>query len=171
MASEKRWPNFDSEIPARMGLIDDIEKFDATFFGVPSKQTNFMDPQGRLLIEVAYEAILDAGVCPKSIRGSKTGVFIGSGFCESDKVFFYDPNYITSSGLAITGCSPAMLANRVSYCLGLTGPSFMVETACSSSMYALDAAFSAIRSGECDAALVGGSNLLLHPYMTLQYAR
>lgn len=64
-----------------------------------------------------------------------------------------------------------MLANRVSYCLGLTGPSFMLDTACSSSMYALDAAFSAIRNGECDAALVGGSNLCLHPYTTLQFAR
>lgn len=68
-------------------------------------------------------------------------------------------------------CSRAMLANRISYSLGLSGPSFLVDTACSSSMYALDAAFTAIRTGECDAALVGGSNLLLHPYTTLQFAR
>lgn len=64
-----------------------------------------------------------------------------------------------------------MLANRISYCLGLTGPSYLLDTACSSSLYALDAAFSAIRNGECDAALVGGSNLILHPYVTLQFAR
>lgn len=64
-----------------------------------------------------------------------------------------------------------MLANRISYSLGLSGPSFLIDTACSSSMYALDAAFTAIRTGECDAALVGGSNLLLHPYTTLQFAR
>jgi fatty acid synthase, animal type len=64
-----------------------------------------------------------------------------------------------------------MLANRVSYSLGLTGPSFLIDTACSSSMYALDTAFNSIRNGECDAALVGGSNLLLHPYVTLQFAR
>ena len=64
-----------------------------------------------------------------------------------------------------------MLANRISFTLGLTGPSFLLDTACSSSMYALDCAFNAIRSGECDAALVGGSNLLLHPYVTLQFAR
>ncbi|XP_055308879.1 fatty acid synthase-like, partial [Sitodiplosis mosellana] len=170
-ASEKRWPNYNSEIPARMGVIDNIEKFDATFFGVPYKQTESMDPQCRVLIEKAYEAIMDAGVCPKSIRGSKTGVFVGACFGESERAFFYDPTYITSSGLGISGCSRAMLANRVSYCLGLTGPSFMLDTACSSSMYALDAAFSAIRSGECDAALVGGTNLLLHPYTTLQFAR
>ncbi|XP_055326066.1 fatty acid synthase-like [Sitodiplosis mosellana] len=167
----ERWPNYDPEIPSRMGIINDIEKFDATFFGVPYKQTHCMDPQGRLLIETAYEAILDAGVCPKSIRGSKTGVFIGACFNESERAFFYDPTHITLGGLGISGCSRAMLANRVSYCLGLTGPSFMMDTACSSSMYALDVAFSAIRSGECDAALVGGSNLLLHPYTTLQFAR
>lgn len=169
--TEKRWPNYHAEIPSRMGVLDEIEKFDATFFGVPFKQTNSMDPQCRLLIETAYEAILDAGICPKTIRGSKTGVFIGACFGESEKAFFYDANHITQSGLGITGCSRAMLANRVSYCLGLVGPSFMLDTACSSSMYALDVAFSAIRNGECDAAIVGGSNLCLHPFTTLQFAR
>lgn len=64
-----------------------------------------------------------------------------------------------------------MLSNRISYSLGLHGPSFLVDTACSSSMYALDVAFSAIRSGECDAAIVGGSNLLLHPNTSIQFAR
>lgn len=68
-------------------------------------------------------------------------------------------------------CSRAMLANRISFTLGLTGPSFLLDTACSSSMYALDCAFNSIRNGECDAAIVGGSNLLLHPYVTLQFAR
>ena len=102
-ASEKRWPNYNPEIPTRMGVIDDIEKFDATFFGVPYKQAHCIDPQCRLLIETAYEAIVDAGVCPKSIRGSKTGVFIGACFNESEKVFFYDPNHITAYGLGISG--------------------------------------------------------------------
>jgi fatty acid synthase len=64
-----------------------------------------------------------------------------------------------------------MLANRVSYTMGLTGPSFLVDTACSSSMFALDCAFNAMRNGECDAAIVGGTNLLLHPYVSLQFAR
>lgn len=64
-----------------------------------------------------------------------------------------------------------MLANRISYSMGLTGPSYLLDTACSSSMYALDCAFSAIRNGECDSALVGGSNLILHPYVSLQFAR
>lgn len=78
--TDKRWPNYHAEIPRRMGVLDDIDKFDATFFGVPYKQTNSMDPQCRLLIETAYEAILDAGISPKAIRGTKTGVFIGACF-------------------------------------------------------------------------------------------
>jgi fatty acid synthase, animal type len=73
--------------------------------------------------------------------------------------------------LLFNRASRAMLANRVSFALGLRGPSFMLDTACSSSMYALDCAFNAIRTGECDAALVGGTNLLLHPYLSLQFAR
>jgi fatty acid synthase, animal type len=80
-------------------------------------------------------------------------------------------NFISFSSSSTNSCSRAMLANRISFTLGLTGPSFLLDTACSSSMYALDCAFNAIRSGECDAALVGGSNLLLHPYVTLQFAR
>lgn len=64
-----------------------------------------------------------------------------------------------------------MLANRISYTLGLHGQSFLIDTACSSSMYALDVAFTAMRNGECDAALVGGANLLMHPYISLQFAR
>lgn len=97
----KRWPHCNPEIPRRMGTIDEIEKFDAVFFGVPYKQVNTMDPQCRLLIETAYEAILDAGISPKSLRGTKTGVYIGACFNESEKCFFYDQ--ITSSGLGITG--------------------------------------------------------------------
>lgn len=64
-----------------------------------------------------------------------------------------------------------MLSNRISYTMGLTGPSFTVDTACSSSMYALDCAYSALQNGECDAAIVGGANLLLHPFVSLQFAR
>lgn len=128
-----------------------------------------MDPQARMLQEHAYESILDAGVCPKSIRGSRTGVFIGCCAAESDEFYFYGP--AIKDGLGLTGTSRALLANRISFALDLKGPSFMVDTACSSSGYALDLAFSAIRNGEIDSALVGGTNLLLHPGTTLQFFR
>lgn len=110
-AKEKRWPDFHPEIPHRMGTIDGIEKFDATFFGVGYKQANTMDPQCRLLIETAYEAIMDAGVCPKSIRGTNTGVYIGACFGESEKTFFYDR--ATASGLGITGLYLYLCARQV----------------------------------------------------------
>ncbi|KAG4070516.1 hypothetical protein HA402_012306, partial [Bradysia odoriphaga] len=167
--AEVRWKHFNLEIPRRMGKIEGLEKFDATFFGVHFKQAHTMDPQCRLLIETAYEAVLDAGIHPKTLRETKTGVFIGACFSESEKTWFYEK--ISSGGFGITGCSRAMLANRISYSLGLTGPSFLLDTACSSSLYALDNAFTAIRNGECEAAIVGGANLCMHPYVTLQFAR
>ncbi|XP_062126451.1 fatty acid synthase [Drosophila sulfurigaster albostrigata] len=166
---ERRWRHFNPEIPKRSGKINGLEKFDATFFGVHFKQAHTMDPQTRILIETAYEAVIDAGINPKSLRGTKTGVYIGSCISESEKTWFYEK--VSSGGFGITGCSRAMMANRISYCLGLEGPSFLLDTACSSSMYALDNAFSAIRNGEIDAAIIGGSNLLLHPFVTLQFAR
>ncbi|XP_013112283.2 fatty acid synthase [Stomoxys calcitrans] len=166
---ERRWRHFSPEIPKRGGKIYNLEKFDATFFGVHFKQAHTLDPQTRIMIETAYEAVIDAGINPKTLRGSRTGVYVGSCISESEKTWFYEK--VSSGGFGITGCSRAMLANRISYSLGLQGPSFLVDTACSSSMYALDCAFSALRSGEIDAAIIGGSNLMLHPFVTLQFAR
>jgi fatty acid synthase len=99
--SEKRWKHTNAEIPKRMGKVSDLEKFDATFFGVHFKQAHTMDPQCRLLIEVAYEAILDAGLPPKSLRGSRCGVFVGACFAESEKTWFYEK--MTVGGFGITG--------------------------------------------------------------------
>ncbi|XP_055853355.1 fatty acid synthase [Episyrphus balteatus] len=166
---ERRWRHFNPEIPKRAGKLYELEKFDATFFGVHFKQAHTMDPQCRVLMEVAYEAVIDAGINPKDLRGTRTGVYIGSCISESEKTWFYEK--VSSGGFGITGCSRAMLANRISYALGLNGPSFLLDTACSSSMYALDNAFTALRNGEIDAAIIGGANLLLHPFVTLQFAR
>ena len=166
---ERRWRHFNPEIPKRCGKIFELEKFDATFFGVNFKQAHSLDPQTRILMETAYEAIIDAGINPVSLRGTRTGVYIGACSSESEKTWFYDK--VSPGGFGITGCSRAMMANRISYALGLQGPSFLLDTACSSSMYALDNAFTALRNGEIDAAIIGGSNLLLHPFVTLQFAR
>lgn len=127
-----------------------------------------MDPQCRMLMEHAYEAVLDAGVSPRSLKGSKTAVIVGACFVESE-LAFYEKNI--RDGLALTGASRAMLANRISFSMDLRGPSYMVDTACSSGGYALSSAFDLIRSGECDSAIVGGTNLLLHPHLTLHFAR
>lgn len=154
---ETRWKHTLSEVPRRIGKVGKLEKFDATFFGVHFRQAHTMDPQCRLLVEHAYEAVVDAGVNPKMLRGSQTGVFIGACFSESEKTWFYEK--VPIGGVGLTGCARAMLANRISYTMGLKGPSFLLDTACSSSLYTLDMAFNALRNGECDAALVSKFSL------------
>ncbi|XP_031639213.1 fatty acid synthase-like, partial [Contarinia nasturtii] len=169
---EMRW-NHDvsQEVPKRKGVLKNINKFDAAFFGIHSKQAQHIDPQARKLIETAYEAILDAGIHPQALRDTKTGVFVGVCFSEAEKSIVYETISSKDGGTGLAGCSRAMVANRLSYCLNLKGPSFTVDTACSSSMYALDQAFTAMRTGQCDNALVCGSNLLLHPYTTISFYR
>jgi fatty acid synthase, animal type len=167
--AETRWRHIDDEIPRRIGKTVNLEKFDASFFSVHNRQANVMDAQCRILMEHAYEAIMDAGVSPKSLKHSKTGVIIGCCFAESEQYLFYEKTI--KDGLGLTGSSRCMLANRISFSLDLRGPSYVVDTACSSGCYALDAAFDAMRNGTCDAVLVGGSNLMLHPYLSLQFVR
>ena len=98
---ESRWKHTNAEIPTRMGKINNMEKFDASFFGINQKQAITMDPQGRMILEHAYEAVLDAGVNPKSLKGTRTGVFIGACFAEAEKTWFYDN--IPPDGLGMTG--------------------------------------------------------------------
>ncbi|KAG5679912.1 hypothetical protein PVAND_009448 [Polypedilum vanderplanki] len=166
---ETRWRHANSEIPKLSGKISGLERFDNNFFGIPSKQAQSMDPQCRMMLEHAYEAVLDSGTNPISIRGTKTGVFVGVCYSESEKTWFYEK--ATPDGSGLSGNSRALLANRISFVLGLTGPSLICDTACSSSMTALDMAYNAIKCGECDAAFVGGTNLVLHPLISLQFAR
>uniref|UniRef100_A0A3B4B6A9 Fatty acid synthase n=1 Tax=Periophthalmus magnuspinnatus TaxID=409849 RepID=A0A3B4B6A9_9GOBI len=153
-------------LPRRNGKLKDISHFDAVFFGVHSKQANTMDPQLRLMLEVAYEAIIDA-LNPASLRGTKTGVYIGVSGSEAGEAFSKDPEELL--GYSMTGCQRAMLANRLSYFFDF--PSTAIDTACSSSLLALENAFHAIRLGQCDAALVGGVNLLLKPNTSVQFMK
>ncbi|XP_050353260.1 fatty acid synthase-like [Nymphalis io] len=163
----RRWKMNHPEIPQRTGKINNINKFDASFFNVRFKQAHTIDPMCRVLMEKTYEAIIDAGFNPKELRNTKTGVFIGACFSECEKTWFYDKMHVNA--FAITGCSRSMLANRISHWLGVTGPSYTVDTACSSSLYAMEHAFRAIRDGLCDAAIVGGTNLCLHPNVSWHF--
>uniref|UniRef100_A0A336MXS7 CSON007968 protein n=1 Tax=Culicoides sonorensis TaxID=179676 RepID=A0A336MXS7_CULSO len=155
-------------IPKRQGTVYDLDKFDASFFGFNQKLANATDPQTRCIVEHAWEAVLDAGVNPIDIKGSNTGVYTSVCTMESTEgiinVGIYD-------GYTIVGQNRGMLANRISYVLDLKGPSFVVDSACSSTMMALNCAYSAMRNGECDAAIVGGSNLTLAPITSLHFAR
>jgi len=126
-----------------------------------------MDPSLRMLLEVTHEAIVDAGVNPGEIRGSRTGVFIGSCSSESQSELFQRTE--TTHGYAMLGTSRSMLANRVSFAFDLRGPSIPIDTACSSSLIALQQAVTSIHAGHCDAAIVGGVNINLDPTNALQY--
>ncbi|XP_077526205.1 fatty acid synthase-like [Haemaphysalis longicornis] len=166
---EARWPRGHLGLPGRMGTIRDLSKFDAQFFGVHPRQAHVMDPQLRLLLETSYEAIVDAGYDPATMRGRKVGVFIGCHQSDTEEALSGDTDKI--DGYALFGCSRSMFSNRVSYSLDLHGPSFTVDTACSSAMTALNQAVLALRSGQCDSAIVGGTNLLLRPTTSLNFSR
>uniref|UniRef100_A0A5S6QNC3 Fatty acid synthase n=1 Tax=Trichuris muris TaxID=70415 RepID=A0A5S6QNC3_TRIMR len=165
----RRWEPGLFGLPRRHGKIKELAKFDAAFFGVHPKQAKNMDPQLRMLLEVAFEALLDAGVNPVKVRGSRTGVFVGCSGSETAACLTRDPELVT--GYSLTGCVRSMFANRLSYFLDLRGPSFAVDTACSSSLLALQLAVDAIRKDECEAALVAGSHLTLTPTTALQFMR
>uniref|UniRef100_A0A7N9B0T0 Fatty acid synthase n=1 Tax=Mastacembelus armatus TaxID=205130 RepID=A0A7N9B0T0_9TELE len=165
----RRWTPGLYGLPKRNGKLKDISHFDAAFFGVHPKQANTMDPQLRLMLEIAYEAIVDGGLNPTKLRGSKTGVYIGVSGSEAGEAFSRDPEELL--GYSMTGCQRAMLANRLSYFFDFSGPSTAIDTACSSSLLALENAFHAIRQGHCDAALVGGVNLLLKPNTSVQFMK
>ncbi|GAA2629009.1 beta-ketoacyl synthase N-terminal-like domain-containing protein [Actinomadura fulvescens] len=142
------------------GFVAGLGGFDAELFGVSPREAMRMDPQQRLVLEVVWEALEGAGVAPDGLRGSRTGVFVGVAGSDWARLS-------AAAGVgaideyAATGSSVNFVANRVSYGLGLAGPSLAVDTACSSSLVAVHLAVQSLRGGECDLALAGGVNLLL----------
>ncbi|XP_063548210.1 fatty acid synthase-like [Cydia strobilella] len=155
---DRDWTPGSNGLPGRSGKLKDLKHFDAGYFRVHAKQAHVMDPQLRLLMEVVHEVIVDAGLSPTELRGSRTGVYVGVSNSETEGW-----SAGTDSGYTVTGCARSMFANRISYTFDLKGPSLAIDTACSSSMFALAHAFDAIRNGTCDAAIVAGTNLCLTP--------
>lgn len=144
-------------------LQEKIDEFDALFFGISPREANSLDPQQRLLLEVSWEAFEDAGIDPDSLAGSNTGVFIG-GFMMDNKLTQFSPlNRHTIASNTAVGMSLTMLSNRLSYTYDLRGPSISIDTACSSSMVALDQACRSIWTGDSNIALVGGVNVMHRP--------
>ncbi|GAB3958497.1 hypothetical protein GCM10029978_003550 [Actinoallomurus acanthiterrae] len=161
-----RWDAFDDgsleDVTRLGGFLDDIAGFDSRFFGITPDEADVMDPQQRLLLEVACEAFLHAGLAPPSLRGSRTGVFVGVSAPEY--------GYLTGTAplrpWTATGAALSIIANRLSYLLDLRGPSMIVDTACSSSLVATHLAVRSLREGESDLAVAGGVNVLLSPLIT-----
>ncbi|XP_067207291.1 fatty acid synthase-like [Linepithema humile] len=168
-ANHSRWNIEHSDLPTRMGTINNVEKFDADFFDISFKQANIIDPMIRMLLEHTYEAIIDAGINPKQLRGKNTAVIIGSCYLESQETLLYK-NFQIDDG-TITGCAKYAAANILSHSFHLKGPSYTVDSACSSGLYAIAVAYECIMSGQCEDAVVGAISLCLHPGPHMQFFR
>ncbi|WP_143263084.1 type I polyketide synthase, partial [Amycolatopsis pretoriensis] len=171
---EGRWETFApagdlAGLPLRGGFLDDVAGFDAEFFGITPREALAMDPQQRILLEVAWAALEHAGIPPSGLRGSRTGVFVGLSATEYGSLTMTDVAGVDVwSG---TGAAASIAANRLSYLLDLRGPSLTLDTACSSSLVAVHQAMQSLRRGESEIALAAGVNVLLAPGITAGFHR
>jgi 3-oxoacyl-(acyl-carrier-protein) synthase/acyl carrier protein len=138
------------------GYLDDIDKFDAAFFGISPEEAILMNPLQRIMLETAFLAFEDAGIPRDTLAHSKTGVFIGR---DNASVTLYNDYIGNVHPYALTGAYASVLASRISYELQLNGPAMVIDTACSSALVSVHHACKALRDGDCEMALVGGINL------------
>ncbi|MER7187595.1 polyketide synthase, partial [Streptomyces hyaluromycini] len=156
------------ELPG--GYVDNVDRFDADFFGISPHEAAETDPQQRLLLELAWEALEEAGIVPARLAGTSVGVYVGA-MAYDYATLRHRPDAAPLTRHTLTGLNRGLLANRVSYTLGLRGPSLTVDSAQSSALVALHLAYRAVRDGDCALALAGGVNLNLAPDSTSAAAR
>jgi len=153
------------------GFLDGIDRFDASFFAISPREAEQMDPQQRLMLEVAWEALEDGGQAVDRLAGTSTGVFIGVHSHSND---YYAVQSTDPTGLDLysgTGTSHSVISGRLSYLLDLRGPSLAIDTACSSSLVAIHLAVGSLRSGESSLAIAGGVNVMIDPTFTMVASR
>ncbi|QFU93675.1 beta-ketoacyl synthase N-terminal-like domain-containing protein [Amycolatopsis sp. YIM 10] len=156
-------------VPQRGGFLADATGFDAGFFGITPREAEAMDPQQRVLLEVAWSALEHAGIPPSTLAGTRTGVFTGVSAGEYGMLTMSDLDTIDAwSG---TGAAMSIASNRLSYLLDLRGPSLTVDTACSSSLVAVHMAVQSLQRGESETALAAGVSLMLSPGITANFHR
>ncbi len=164
----------DPETPGKMytrwgGFLDGIDRFDARFFGITPREATSMDPQQRMLLEVGWEALEHAAIAPERIVGTSTGVFVGIMFNDYAQRITSDPSRIDA--WFGTGNASSVASGRLSYQLGLKGPSVTIDTACSSSLVAVHLACQSLRAGETELALAGGATVVLSPAGNIYFSQ
>ncbi|MFC1851060.1 SDR family NAD(P)-dependent oxidoreductase, partial [candidate division CSSED10-310 bacterium] len=151
------------------GFIDGVGNFDPLFFGISPREAELMDPQQRLLMLYVWKAIEDAGYSAKSLSGTQTAIFVGTG--GSGYSDLISRANVSIEGYTSTGIVPSVGPNRMSYFLNIHGPSEPIETACSSSLVAVHRAVEALQSGSCDMAIAGGVNTIITPYAYISFSK
>jgi len=153
------------------GFLDQIDLFDPACFGISAREAQFIDPQQRLLLESTYEAFEHAGLVTEQLAGSRTGVFVGVSSLDYSQIQQGGRSLRGLSPFTAQGCTLSIAANRISYCWDLRGPSFIVDTACSSTLVAFDRAAKSLQTGESDMAVVGGANVLITPEIYVNFSQ
>ncbi len=156
-------------VTRRAGFVPGVDQFDFQFFGISPRESAEMDPQQRRLLEVAWEALEDAGQVPERLAGSDTGVFVG--ISTTDYADLRAAHLELVDGYTATGNAFSIAANRLSYFYDFRGPSMAIDTACSSSLVAVHLACRSLRDGECTMALAGGVNVILSPALMINFSK
>lgn len=152
------------------GFLSDVDQFDPQFFRISPREAINMDPQQRLLLEVCWEALEDAAQSADKLAGSQTGVFLGIASSDYSEILL-DQGAEEINAFVGVGNAHSVAVGRLSFFLGLQGPSLAIDTACSSSLVATHLAVQSLRTGECEMALAGGVNLILTPTVSINHSR